>query len=322
MKQIDYIKIKVENTETINTQFLVPHPTVKNRYHINFPENGFNGLTLFGTNIEVYHHNTNLYVKCSLPYLKHGHNYCYLDIRQAQDLFIYLSDLLNVDLFKGIVIDYEIGYIFHPEVDFSYIQQHINGVRGMRLLKKDQWISVYGRKNTQLKIYHIGKNFGRKVPKSIVDTIDFQQGTPVKVELKIAKDKTYTLDDFLLYGYTAKEAKLDRLIDEKVDVSGVLNYKGKKFDDVLYLTLHRIASHGIDDLILEVIDSMDLTHPQKTARRNALKAKRQLKKDTTKLSFRGLLENEPIGEPYWRTYRDDVIGNENSTNNCGEDLPF
>ncbi len=74
MRQLDFIKIKVENVGTINTMYFQEHPTVKNCYTMTFLQNEFNGSPLFGNNFEVYNHNSNLFVKCSLPYLKYGHN--------------------------------------------------------------------------------------------------------------------------------------------------------------------------------------------------------------------------------------------------------
>lgn len=128
MKQLDYIKIKVQNVKKLNLEYLTDHPTIKNRYKMNFPQGGFNGTTLHGKNIDVYYNNDTLYVSTSIPYLIYGHNYVDLEPQQAWDVLVYVSDLLNVDLLSGIVVDFEVGFIYETKIDFKDICNTITGI--------------------------------------------------------------------------------------------------------------------------------------------------------------------------------------------------
>jgi len=319
MRQLDFIKIKVENVNTINTRYLQEHPTVKNRYIMNFPQNGFNGSTLFGNNIEVYHHDSNLYIKCSLPYLKYGHNYCSLDTSEARNLLLYISHLLGADLLNGKVMEYEVGELFHPNNSYDFMQHTITGVGRMKLQKKDHSIVVFGSSNLQFKFYDVTKNLRRKLTKEQFNTIDFHSDNVVKTELKFVRVKNCTVKQLLNSVLGESFMQLDDVIDHQIKTSGTINYSGEKFDDILYLALHRSNKFLADELVMEIIDNMDLTHSQRTARRKSLVEKQKLIEQTSQVTFRNQLENTISNLPDNKTKIQEV---ESKTELSCEDFPF
>ncbi|WP_407557332.1 hypothetical protein [Winogradskyella sp. 4-2091] len=287
MKQIDYIKIKVNNVDTLNTTYLVEHPTIKNRYHFNFPKNGFNGRPLFGKNIEIYHNNSTLYLKCSLPYLVYGHNHIEFNAIEAKDVLVYISSLLNVNLLLGIVVDFEVGYIYSSTLPFKELCHTISGIQGMDLQKKTNSFLAYGHKNKQFKLYNIYANLKRKVSKSVFNSIENLSPNNVKLELKFTKDHRYSVCEFLDIGYQLAFNELDDLLQHHIQqVSHI--YNGVKFDDILYMTLlkaNKYTHKNVDEMVLDTIATIDATPSQKSARRLALRQKQAQIKHNQNQSF-------------------------------------
>jgi len=302
MKQIDYIKIKVENVNEIDSTFLVNHPTIKNRYNINFPENGFHDKTLYGDNIDVYHNNKILYLDFSVPYILYGHNYTSIGIDVVREVFKYLSELLCVNLFNGKVVVFEVGHIYDTQNSFKRVHSSIIGVKGMKLQKKDRDILIFGSKNTQFKLYNVQGNLKRKLGRDLFQSISFKKKTTIKVELKFKRDNRYTLEELLSYGVRDAYLQLGSLMKNDINlVNSFYDYSGGKFDDVLYYTLHKIgilSKIDIDQMILDTISEMGMPHPKKTARRKSLYKKQLLKKQPNNITLLDFLEESGFEEPF------------------------
>jgi hypothetical protein len=293
MKQIDYIKVKVENVDSLSATYLVEHPTIKNRYHFNFPENGYNGRTLFGNNIEIYHNNNTLFLKCSLPYLIYGHNHIDFSVDDTRDVLVYISSLLNVDLLQGTVVDFEVGYIYSSEMPFKELCHTISGIKGMDLQKKTVSFVAYGHKNKQFKLYNIYTNLKRKVNKSIFDSIENLFTSNVKIELKFTKGNRYSVSEFLEIGHQLAFNELDELLKHQIRQANH-GYNGTKFDDILYMTLlkaNKYTYKNVDEMILDTINTIDATPSQKSARRLALRQKQAQIKHNQTISFLDYLQD-------------------------------
>lgn len=287
MKQIDYIKIKSQNVETLNMKHLVEHSTIKNRYHFNFPQNGYNGHTLFGNNIEVYHNNSTLFLKYSIPYLIYGHNNIDLCTNDAKNVLEYLSKLLSVDLLQSRLVDFEVGYIYCSKLPFKQLCHTVSSIQGMDLQKKTSSFLAYGHKNKQFKLYNIYNNLKRKVSKSVFSSIKNLWCENVKIELKFTKDNRYSVSEFIETGYQLAFDELDDLLHRKIQQVNH-NYNGIKFDDILYITLLKANKHtykNVDEMILDTINNMDATPSQKSARRLALRQKQAQIKHNQSVSF-------------------------------------
>ncbi len=291
MKQLDYIKIKVQNVGKLNTEYLTDHPTIKNRYKMNFPQGGFNGTTLHGKNIDVYYNKNTLYVSTSIPYLMYGHNFVNLEPQQAKETLEYVSSLLNVDLLSGIVVDFEVGFIYNTKIGFKDICNTITGIDDMELQKKNSSFLAYGNKNIQFKIYNIYKNLKNKVSKPVFDTIVGLRSNTIKIELKFTKDYRYTVKQLFNGAFIVNLMVLYAILQNNLHQLEV-NYDGSKFDDVLYKTLlkaNKYTYKNVGEMILETIDSLDISYSKKTARRKSLRDKQQLVKLGTTSSFTDLL---------------------------------
>lgn len=302
MKQIDYIKIKVENVTEIDSTFLVNHPTIKNRYNIDFPKNSFHNKTLHGNNIDVYHNNNILYIDFSVPYVLYGHNYKSICINEVREIFIHLSELLCVNLFNGKIVIFEIGHIYDIQTSFKKVYNSLIGVRNMKLQKRDSNILIFGSKNIQFKLYNVQGNLKKKLGHDLFQSISFKTNTTVKVELKFKRDNRYTLEQLLSYGVRDAYLQLDSLMKDDINlVNSFYNYSGGKFDDVLYYTLHKIgilSKIDIDQMILDTINEMEIPHPKKTARRKSLHKKRLLKEKPNNITLLDLLEESGFKEPF------------------------
>lgn len=292
--QIDYIKIKVAGVDKIQKENLVSHPTVINRFKLDSAKTNFNGMMLFGNNIDIYHHNETLYLNCSLPYLVHGHNFIDFPPSEAREILSYLSDLVGVDLFKGNVVAFEIGIISKCMTSFKGICNKISGVDGMELQKKDSRCLFYGKNNIQFKIYDLEKNLKRKVDKDIRNQLgwDVVENT-IKIELKFNKDNRYTIAQFLTTGFEQSVKELKAILYGRIHIPDH-NYAGDKFDDILFRTLlkaNKYTPKGVTEMILEEINGSDLTPAKKSMRRRSLEQKMNLLKTSSAAGLSDLLQS-------------------------------
>lgn len=290
MKQLDYIKIKVENIEKFNSQYLIDHPTIKNRFKlksISLP----NGQKLHGDNIDVYYKNNNVFISTSIPYLLYGHNYTEVNINDVYILFKYLSEVLSIDIFNGKVIDFEVAILFNSSLEFKNLIKTISGVSGLELQKKTTSFIAYGKGNTQLKVYNIYRNLKSKVSKSVFDSINGLRTNCLKIELKLIKDKRYTVEQLLEFGISENLEVLNDLIENKINYSEC-DYDGTKFDDILYRALlktNKYTYKNADEIVLDIIDTLPISYSQKTARRKSLREKQLKTKLAGKTNFKDLL---------------------------------
>lgn len=272
MIQIDYEKWRLQVSNGLNLDFLTPHPTIKDRYKMDFPVGGFYGKTLFGNNIDLYLKNETLYLSCSLPYLVHGHNFTSFLPGEAEKVVNYISSLLSVDLMQATVVDYEVGQIFKLNSCFKSFQQQITGVDGMELQKKQSSCVIYGKGKRQFKLYDISKNLRRKIDDSVRKTFPWTEaGDCIKCEFKFIKDNQYTVKTFLNDGFYRAVQQLSNFIEDNIHFSQS-NYSGDKFDDILFQTLIKLneyAPKDVQEMVMDEINASSLSPAKKTMRRKA-----------------------------------------------------
>lgn len=270
--QIDYTKLRLKFTGKLNSAFLIPHPTIKNRFKMNFPVGGFYGKTLFGNNIDLYLNNGTLYISCSLPYLVHGHNFTSFLPGEAEKVVNYISSLLSVDLMQATVVDYEVGKIFKLNSSLKTFQQLITGVDGMELQKKQSSCVIYGKGKRQFKLYDISKNLRRKMDDSVRKTFKWAEVEDcIKCEFKFIKDNQYTMEHFLNDGFYRAVQQLSDFIENNIHFSQS-SYSGDKFDDILFQTLIKLneyAPKDVQEMVMDEIDASSLSPAKKTMRRKA-----------------------------------------------------
>lgn len=291
MKQLDYLKIKIENVETLNTQHLIEHPTIKNRFKLENISLS-NEQKLYGNNIDIYHKNSTAYISTSIPYLIHGHNFVEVNSNDARLVFECLSEALGINILIGKVIDFEIAMLFDCDIQFKNLIKTISSVDGLELQKKSSSFVAYGKGNTQLKIYNCYKNLKSKLSKSIFDSILGLFTNSLKIELKMIRDKRYTVDQFLEYGFDENLEFLKHLIENRISYTEC-NYDGTKFDDILYKALlkaNKYTYKNVDEIVLDIIDTLPISYSQKTARRKSLREKQLKAKLTGKMSFKDLIK--------------------------------
>ncbi|WP_303316989.1 hypothetical protein Q4Q34_03205 [Flavivirga abyssicola] len=295
MKQLDYIKIKVSNVKTFNREHLVDHPTIKNRFKMKFPENDYFGKTLHGNNIDIYYKNDTLYIDTSLPYLELGHNYTSFSGEQANQVLLYLSELLDVDITEGEVMAFEFGHIYHPKLNFSVLKDWLLSNIDLDILKNEKNFISFKHEKSQIKFYRVLPNLKRKVDKSIFNNLNPLGENPVKFEIKIAQKLGLKVSELTEYGMNIiGDAVINSLISDGIKAN-TYKYKGNKFDDILYMAL--LSSHSgntklMNRTINRLIDGSDLSYSQKTARRKSLKQKLQQLEEIRTVSFKQILTNE------------------------------
>lgn len=305
MTQVDYLKIKVENVRFLDTHFLKEHPTIKNRYKLAEDIVDFNGNTLHGDNIDIYFNNKSLYLDTSIGYLIHGHNYTEITSKEVSNLMQLLTIKLGVNLFEGRVTSFEVAKIFHPEKKFNYLSKVFQGIDEMELQKKNGSFIAFGKGNEQFKFYKVSANLKRKADtRKLIKNEEFRKA--VKTEIKFTNDKRYTLQQFIDYGIEENHKYLMDLLENQCNYSTAYTYSGKKFDDVLFLTILKLTQTYIGSArqeILDMIDRMELSYTCATARRNSLKKKLELYEATKVVRLLDLLENNLEDAPLWKDYR-------------------
>lgn len=291
MRQFDYLKLEQHGVYFLDKQHLIEHATIKKRFHINTPENTFDGKPLFGKNIDIYYNEEKsfLSISCSLPYLAYGHNYCDFYATKASEIVTVLSRILKVDLFKSTVKQYEFAIINNAENSTHNILKNILSIQGLNLVKKEKYISIYSNSNFDFKIYDVKHNLKKKLPKTIFDTLIFRSDNIVKTEIKFLKPKNLTLSQLLRLDFKPEISIMEEILNKKIVYSSISNtIIGEKFDDILYYSLQKIGliwDVDINDFILQTIDDMDISHSKKTARRNSLKLKQLIISGSTKNKF-------------------------------------
>jgi len=266
MKQLDYIKVKIENIEALNTKYLIEHPTIKNRYKL---ENISltKGRKVYGKNIDIYFKNNTVYISTSIPYFINGHNFVEVNSNDARRVFECLSKALGINIFTGKVIDFEVALLFNCNIHFKNLVKTISSVDGLELQKKNTSFVAYGKGNTQLKIYNCYKNLKNKVSKPIFNSILGLYVNILKIELKMMRDKRYTVEQLLEYGIDENISILNDLIENRINYSEC-NYDGSKFDDILYKALlkaNKYTYKNVDEMVLDIIvqKTDKVNHPER-----------------------------------------------------------
>lgn len=291
MRQIDYLRIKLNEVEKINKKYLVEHRTIKNRYKLEVPDD--DQQIIFGNNIDIYYNNNTLYVNCSIPYLLHGHNFIEMTEQNVETAMGYLSNLLDVDLMEAQVTDFEVAFLRNCDMGFIDLIKSISGVSKLNMQKRTDSFVAYGKNNIQLKIYNVYKNLKRKVPSNLFKKLDHLNRNTLKFELKISNHKQFTLKQFLQYGASKAFDQLQKIMEDDIHmVYG--NSDDNKFDDILYKTLlnaNKYTYKNINEMVLDVIDASDLNYSQKCRRKNSLKEKQLKARIEDKTSINSFLKD-------------------------------
>ena len=295
MLQNDGFKLKVENVVQISHKYLKAHPTIKNRYKLDVPEGENRDRKYFGDNIDIYYNNGTLFLNGSLPYLRHGHNFIEFDPVAAEITFKDLSEMLEVDLFKGRLMQREFAILQRSKIPFKYLRKLIGGVDGMELQKKTPHLLMFGKTNLQCKIYEVKPNLMKKVGPAVRNTLCWTELEDiVKVELKFYKSSSLNLLDYLEREVHEDHRLLVNFMDNDVELCPV-DYEAKSFSDILFQTLLSISWNYcsydlVHNQILEHIEMADLTPSQKYARRKMLKQKQLNIHSSENTVFSDLLE--------------------------------
>lgn len=294
MKQIDHVRIEVQDVKLISKEFLTPHPTIRNRFKLLLPEGKFNGRTYYGNNMDIYFNNDRLYLNCSLPYLRHGHNYEKFDPIDTETALKDLSEILMVDIFQGLVRQYEVALILHSKIPFKNLLRTIVNVDDMELQKKSPLCWIFGNKKEQFKIYHMKKNLKKKIEPSVRHKVDLEDLNDVaKMELKVFKCRIPVME-FLENESHLAVKKLENYLVDKVNIAGE-DYEGNRFDDILFRTLLNVSWNYctyevVHRMILDQIDAADLSPAQKSMRRKTLREKQLKINSSEAMDFFDLLE--------------------------------
>ena len=277
MYPLDFIALQLENASSINHQFLVNHPMIKKRYQLDIPSNDYKGRCYYGKNIDIYHDGQKLNIKCSLPYLRHGHNFTSFDQRDIEVSVKDLSEILQVDLFRATVKNREYALLSRSKLPFKNLKRLIGGVQGMELLKKTPHLLMFGNSTTICKIYEIAPNLKSKIANDVDQNFDWSNAIDVvKIELKF-KNSIGNLNHYLAQEILSDRKELDSFVHNKISICPV-GSSGESFSDILFSSLVNIGwSHcTYQEVYTEInrqIDLSGLTPSQKSARRKALKNK-------------------------------------------------
>ncbi len=278
MYQLDFIELQLENVDKINQQFLVNHPMIKKRYQLKIPLNDYKGRCYYGKYIDIYYDGKKLNIKCSLPYLRYGHNFTNFDQTDIEVTIQDLSEILKIDLFRAAIKKREYALLFKSKIPFKSLKRLIGGVQGMELLKKTPHLLMFGNSTIICKIYEVAPNLKAKISQIVDQDFNWSNAKDVvKIELKFKKLSSHSLEKYLKQGILNDRATLDHFIQNDISVYPV-NSVGNSFSDLLFSALINIGlSHcSYEEVFTEIqrqINLSDLTPSQKSARRKTLKNK-------------------------------------------------
>lgn len=278
MYQLDFIELQLENVDKINQQFLVNHPMIKKRYQLNIPLNDYKGRSYYGKNIDIYYDGRKLNIKCSLPYLRYGHNFTNFDQTDIDITIQDLSEILKIDLFRAAIKKREYALLSKSKIPFKILKRLIGGVQGMELLKKTPHLLMFGNSTIICKIYEVAPNLKTKLSQNGSQNFNWSVAKDVvKIELKFKKLSSHSLEKYLKQGILNDRATLDHFIKNDISVYPV-NSVGTSFSDLLFSALINIGSShcSYEEVFTEIqrqINLSDLTPSQKSARRKALRKK-------------------------------------------------
>ena len=271
MKQFDYIKIRLNKVKEFNKEYLVEHPTIKNRFKINH-------INLFGKNIDIYLNKKGLNVLMSMPYLKYNHNYVHFGSREMEEIFLLLSELLKVDLFEAELIELEYAQIVE-DIAYNSYRNKLIGVTDMELLKKNKSFIMYGNSKRIIKIYDILKNLKSKLSSSLFDSVNFNKGD-LKIELKYPNVKKafgteILVKELITTDFISRiEIDFQKTTSQIRSLDNTNDFSPRTFSEILYHSLKQISRENLidtDSIIYNTITSSSLSNSQKSIRRKSLR---------------------------------------------------
>ena len=278
MIQSDYFQFELTEVEQLNTKYLKPHPTIKNRYKLSLPEGKFKGRAYYGDYIDIYHCNQRLNIKSSLPYLRYGHNLISFGRSEIKETLEDLSEILEKDLFKAKVKNHEYAILQKSKLPFKYLKRLIGGVQGMELLKKTPHLLMFGNSTLKCKIYSVAPNLRGKMNSSLAEKFPWGAAEDiVKVELHFNRSQSDCLLDYLTTEIDQDRAILSEFLQDKITVCPI-GTNGNTFSDILFMALVNIGwNHCSYEVVFSEIQKQinlaDLTSSQKSARRKSLENK-------------------------------------------------
>jgi hypothetical protein len=119
--------------------------------------------------------------ECSLPYFLLGHNYS-ITLKQEKDVIEYISNVLNIDMFKAEIDILEFGSVTEIPFSFNKIKNSHIKIAGMKTANYD-YGKVFADRNVHHKIYDFQKNLKTKVDKEIREIL--------KKDFDYSEDKVY-----------------------------------------------------------------------------------------------------------------------------------
>ncbi|WP_155827665.1 hypothetical protein [Gillisia sp. JM1] len=275
MYQLDFIKLKLKKVENINMEFLAPHPTIRDRYRLDIPQNKFKGRSYFGENIDIYISKDSYYLSTSLPYLRFGHNFTEFTASDVEQTISDLSEMLKVDLFESKVLIREFAVLRKSKLPFRQLESVIAGVKGMTLRKKSPSFLLFGKTEIQCKIYEVKPNLLKKIHPSVRNEFGLDKlNEIVKTELRFLKTYSENVSEYLKVGMLKDIEFLEEFIKKNITICP-FRLGGNSFADILLEALLNIGSTycSVDVVysqILKQIDLAELTSSQKSARRKTL----------------------------------------------------
>lgn len=295
MLQSDYFHVELSEVNQVNTSYLKPHPTIKNRYKLSLSKGSFNGRRYYGDNIDIYYGNDRLNIKSSLPYLRNGHNLVAFSTSDVQVTFQDLSEILEVDLFKAKIKNREYAILQKSKLRFKQLKRLIGGVEGMELLKKTPHLLMFGNSKLKCKIYEVAPNLKGKVDRSITGRFPWEAAKDiVKVELHFNRSQSDCLLDYLTTEIEHDREILLQYLQDKISICPI-GTKGTTYPDILFMALINIGwNHCSYEVVFSEIqrqiDLADLTPSQKSARRKSLLKKASEMKSLDHNSLMNFLE--------------------------------
>lgn len=277
MNQIDFIHLKTKATH-IDLGKLAPHPTIKNRYHLNREALEDQQLDLFEKNIDIWAHNGHIDIKTSLPYLFFGHNYAMFTQQNMFKALGVLGDFLNIDLFHASVEELEYALIT-SSIGFKRLKNSIlTGIGYQTIFQQKDLLMLRGIDDV-MKFYDPSVNLKKKISKKQYDRIEFGHGK-LKMEIKYLNPKKSLKRD-LVAGDLCSNVFTQYLNNDFMKRLGsILLHSDHNFPkkpsiiELAYGNLLKLCDqHGLDpaQILMDSINASHLSHSQKSQRRKAVK---------------------------------------------------
>lgn len=268
--QYDFIKLKIYsvNKDRINWTVLSPHKNLKRHFTLNsggcFCDNNFDLFMDKGNNITI---------RTSVPYLVHGHNYMSFGVDDLSKAINGLSNLLRIDLLQSKIMELEFGAYDKIGMPSATLIKNIVAIQDYQLERVFPTMKMFGdTKGHHFKIYDPVVNSKLKKTYAISQYPD----TPlIKYEIKQSKVNGLTLrdlittDTFEVYKKALNQDIGNLIIKNEEYHTPIEN----SLNHILYSTLKTIEQQfGVCAFkqTEEVIDTMELSHSQRSKRRKAL----------------------------------------------------